>query len=153
MKKLPNCGIYRTSQQIGSIPAQQLVYFHNHGNPGPGLYLPQNWKNNQVQFSSKGMTLTPLELANTLEPLKAQGLYRIAQGFHCCEQKCVYFEANQLVQLGYNRSAQAILFLPFWRDTELQFPTKGTHIETLNLQFLEPLQVQSDAKVEHEILH
>jgi hypothetical protein len=38
MADLPPCGIYRTSQPLGDhVPAGQLVFFHNHGDPGPGI--------------------------------------------------------------------------------------------------------------------
>ena len=41
--ELPPCGLYRTVKPIGSIEAGRLVYFHNHGDPGPGLYFPESW--------------------------------------------------------------------------------------------------------------
>lgn len=35
------CGLYRTTRPIpDAVPAGVLVYYHNHGDPGPGVYLP-----------------------------------------------------------------------------------------------------------------
>ena len=153
MKELPACGIYRTSQQIGEIPAEQLVYFHNHGDPGPGLYLPDHWANNQVQFAPKGITLEDTVLAHTLEPIMDQGLYRIGREFYCCAKNCVHFQVNQLVQLGYDGKASPILFFPFWKEAEMKFPEKGTRIEPENFQFLELLQIPSETKNDPGMLH
>ena len=39
------CGLYRTSEPIeDAIEAGVLVYYHNHGDPGPGVYLPRAWR-------------------------------------------------------------------------------------------------------------
>ena len=94
MKELPECGIYRTSQDIEGVPAGRLVYFHNHGNPGPGIYLPEKWHNNQVQFSSKGRTLQDPFVAHTLEPIMPQALYRVSREFFCCSKNCVLLWNN-----------------------------------------------------------
>ena len=153
MKDLPTCGIYRTSQPIGEVPAEQLIYFHNHGDPGPGIYLPDHWKNNQVQFSQRGITLEDTVLAHTLEPIMGQGFYRVGREFYCCAKNCVHFQINQLVQLGYDGKANPILFFPFWKKAELCFPEKGTRIEPENFQFLELMQIPSDMKDDAGMLH
>ena len=153
MKELPACGIYRTSEEIEGVPAEQLVYFHNHGNPGPGIYLPEKWHNNQAQFSSKGRTLTDPVLAHTLEPIMEQALYRVGREFYCCSKNCVHFKVNQLVQLGYDGKANPILFFPFWKDTELCFPQKGTRIDAENFQFLEALEIRVTGKGDPGMMH
>ncbi|MGB8328946.1 MAG: hypothetical protein WCE62_02375 [Polyangiales bacterium] len=63
--ELPPCGLYRTTGTLGSIGAGRLVCFHNHGNPGPGIYLPQRWRYNRAQFEAKGMTVDDLKLPVT----------------------------------------------------------------------------------------
>ena len=153
MKELPDCGIYRTSEAIGDVPAEQLVYFHNHGDPGPGIYLPEKWHNNQVQFSSQGRTLKDPVLAHTLEPIMEQALYRVGREFYCCWKNCVHFKVNQLVQLGYDGKANPILFFPFWKNTELCFPQKGTRIEAENFQFLELLKIPLASKGDPGMMH
>src|SRR5206468_1595524 len=81
VSKLPPCGLYRTTMQIGGIEAGRLVYFHDHGNPGPGLYLPDSWKSNRAHFSSDGMT-APTDLdPRALQALPAEGFYRVTAAF------------------------------------------------------------------------
>ena len=153
MSQLPECGLYRTSQTVAGIEAETLVYFHNHGEPGPGLYLPQSWKNNQAEFSKQGKPLEDTTLAHTLEPLIPEGLYRVAHPFHCCKNKCVHFNTNQLLQLGYDGKATAILFVPFWQQTELNFPPKGTLVDSENLQNLELLELPRSTSQAENTLH
>ena len=43
-----------------------------------------------------------------------EGLYWVRERFFCCEKRCRAFEANQLVQLGYNGEGDALLFVPEW---------------------------------------
>ena len=57
MSELPPCGLYRTTTKIGEIEAGRLVYFHNHGDPGPGLYLPSGWSNNTARWGARGTTV------------------------------------------------------------------------------------------------
>src|ERR1700753_1178497 len=110
--QLPPCGLYRTSAALGSIPAGRLVYFHNHGDPGPGLYLPAGWKHNRVELQPRAQPLGDPEWLHHLEPLPPEGLYRVTEAFHCCERKCRAFEPELLVELGYNAEGKAILFQP-----------------------------------------
>jgi hypothetical protein len=57
MSELPPCGLYRTVKPVAGIDAGRLVYFHNHGNPGPGLYPPDGWNANRARFSENGATV------------------------------------------------------------------------------------------------
>jgi hypothetical protein len=138
---LPPCGLYRTRAPIGAIPAGRLVFFHNHGEPGPGLYLPSGWKRNRVELQQRGQTLDDPQLMQHLEPLPPEGLYRVLQPFHCCERKCRLYEAETLVELGYNGDGQAIVFLPELVDGMLAIPTNGTAIDHTALPFLKQLRV------------
>lgn len=141
MKKIP-CGIYRTTLPIGdSIGAGLLVFYHNHGDPGPGVYLPTDWRNNRALFEEQGTTVPDEHYAQTLEPLMEEGLYRVAEPFHCCELKCQHFEEDLLVQLGYDGSAEPILFVPEMVDGELIFPEEGTVVEDWKLNNLRMLKV------------
>ena len=88
---LPPCGLYRTAAKIGGIDPGRLVYYHNHGDPGPGLYFPEKWNLNRVQWASQGMT-APTPFDNTwLTPLLAEGFYRVTREFTCCAKKCMTF--------------------------------------------------------------
>jgi hypothetical protein len=152
-KNLPPCGIYRTTAPIADgIPSGRLVYFHNHGDPGPGLYLPRAWNHNRAQFEPRGFTLPhPVEkLVATLRPLPAEGFYRVAQRFFCCEKHCTSFAPELLVQLGYNGEGQAILFVPELNANGLTVPQSGSLISDVTWQQLVPLQVAHGASLQRE---
>ena len=139
--QLPPCGLYRTLVAIGTISAKRLVYFHNHGDPGPGLYLPSGWSRNRVQIQKQGMTLSDPELLRHLEPLPPEGLYRVTEAFHCCDQRCRLFEPETLVELGYNAEGQAIVFLPELVEGMFAIPETGTAIDHAHLANLKQLKV------------
>ena len=137
------CGICRTTEAIGdSIPVGVLVYYHNHGDPGPGVYLPLSWKYNRAVFDRKGTTVPRDEYAETLVPLLPEGLYRVIEPFHCCDRRCKHFEEDQLVQLGYNGSAQPILFVPELVGGAFAVPTRGTLVDDDRLVRLQQLKVR-----------
>jgi hypothetical protein len=148
---LPPCGLYRTREAVGSIPAGRLVYFHNHGDPGPGLYLPSGWKRNRVQLEARGTLLPSPEDLRHLEPLPPEGLYRVTEAFDCCEKKCRRFEPELLVELGYNGSGQPIVFVPEWIDGMLAVPERGSIVEPGRLGCLRRLNVASPARDDHAL--
>ena len=139
--ELPPCGVYRTVGPIGSIETGRLVYFHNHGNPGPGLYLPKSWKHNRVEWHERGETLHDPGLVRSLEPLPRQGFYRVEEPFFCCEKQCRRFERDALLQLGYNANAEAILFVPELVDAMLAIPAQGWKTSLETARKLKPLDV------------
>jgi hypothetical protein len=141
--ELPPCGLYRTTAAIGPIPGGRLVFFHNHGNPGPGLYLPKSWKHNRVQLRTNGTLLPGVEFVKFLEPLPPEGFYRVAEPFFCCKKRCRRFEPDTLVQLGYNARAQAILFLPETVGGLLAIPERGVRIDGENLDRIKRLNVRT----------
>lgn len=138
---MPQCGVYRTRAPIGSVPAGRLVYFHSHGNPGPGVYLPSSWRGNRARFEARGHLLPDPTDATALEPLAAEGFYRVAAAFHCCDKRCRRFEPESLVQLGYDGSANPILFIPQWIDGQLAIPERGTRIDPERVDGLVRLSV------------
>ena len=138
---LPPCGIYRTRAPIGSVPAGRLVYFHNHGDPGAGVYLPSSWRGNRARFEARGHLLPDPSASTTLERLAPQGFYRVKTAFHCCDKRCRRFEPDSLVQLGYDGSANAILFIPQWIDGQLAIPDRGTRIDEERIEDLALLNV------------
>lgn len=136
------CGLYRTTVAIEhTLAAGVLVFFHNHGDPGPGLYLPQGWKNNRALFHGRGILLPDPSYLATLQPLLPEGLYRVREPFFCCEDRCHYFEEELLVQLGYNARAEAILFVPQLVEGTLALPAEGTRIGDAQLGRLAALKV------------
>lgn len=153
MASLPPCGLYRTTVPIGDVPAGRLVQFHNHGNPGAGVYLPVAWKGNRARFAERGTTLPDASLARTLEPLAPEGLYRVAETFLCCERACRTFPVEAMVQLGYDTEARAILFVPTWIDDAIVLPTRGTRIEPDHIRKLVRLGIETNDPLHHETLH
>jgi hypothetical protein len=142
MATLPSCGIYRTTQPLEDhVPEGRLVFFHNHGDPGPGIYLPSGWALNRAQWHDSGHTIPSPEWAATLDPLPAEGLYRVRDSFTCCAKKCRTYEADLLVQLGYNAEAEPLLFLPEWTESGLAIPEMGVPIDTDRLRCLSALRV------------
>jgi hypothetical protein len=142
MAALPPCGLYRTTQALeGHVPAGRLVFFHNHGEPGPGIYLPSTWALNRARWHENGHTLPSDAWAASLVPLPKEGLYRVHEAFTCCAKACRTYEADLLVQLGYDAEATALLFLPEWTDSGLAIPDLGLRIDADRLACLVPLRV------------
>jgi hypothetical protein len=138
---LPPCGIYRTTQPLGDIPIGKLVFFHNHGNPGAGVYLPSKWTHNRASWHQNGTPIPGTWWAASLDPLAQEGFYRVREPFHCCENKCMEFQIDQLVQLGYNGDAEPILFVPEIREDGFNLPERGTRIDRAQIAKLSPLKV------------
>ena len=139
--QLPPCGLYRTTGPIGPIETGRLVYFHNHGDPGPGVYLPKEWKFNRVQFEEKGHSIDNPGFVRFLQPLPPEGFYRVVEAFHCCEKQCREFAEDSLLQLGYNSEAEPILFVPELVDSMLAIPAKGWKTTMLSLRHIRQLRV------------
>lgn len=150
MIELPPCGLYVTRAPVGTVPAGRLVYFHNHGEPGPGVYLPASWKANRARFEPRGHLLPDPSAAMHLDPLPAEGFYRVAEPFHCCEKKCRVFEREMLVQLGYDGSGRAILFQPEIVEGQLAIPSTGTRVDRDRLAHLARLRVATVDTPLHE---
>lgn len=123
------------------VPKGRLVYFHNHGSPGAGVYLPSGWNLNRASFHEHGFPIPNDEWAATLERLPSEGLYRVTGAFSCCAKNCAQFEPGFLVQLGYNGEGAPILFIPEWTAQGLGIPERGIAIDHERLSRLEPLKV------------
>src|SRR4029077_21099472 len=138
---LPPCGLYRTVSAIGDVSAGRLVYFHNHGDPGPGLYFPERWTANRAHFSPKGTTLPIVFDPSALVALPAEGFYRVAAAFFCCEKRSVRVEPDAFVRLGYHRAGRARLFVPDLAEGAIAVPDRGTPINDAALAHLVALRV------------
>ena len=141
----PPCGVYKTTRAFGDVPAGRLVNFHNHGDPGPGIYLPKSWRLNEAEWQERGITTPDAEWTSTLQPLPAQGLCMVTRAFACCEKQCVTFREGQLVQLGYDGEANPIVFTPEWTVRGLGFPERGTRVDLERLSALKLLSVARGA--------
>lgn len=139
-RPLPPCGLYRTTTRLAEVPAGRLVFFHNHGDPGPGVYLPSGWRQNRARFDEKGVLIPGDWWAATLDPLPPEGYYRVARPFHCCEKRCTTFDVDQLLQLGYTAEATPLVFVPELIDAVFTVPEQGTVIDRARLSCLAPLK-------------
>jgi len=141
MSDLPPCGLYRTVSAIAGIDAGRLVYFHNHGNPGPGLYLPEGWNQNRARFAQNGTTVPPGFEGNALHALLPEGFYRVTEAFYCCDKQCTKFEPDAFVQLGYNGAGRALVFMPELDARGISLPDRGTLVDDPVLANLKPLRL------------
>ena len=145
MAELPPCGVYRTVTAVAGIEAGRLVYFHNHGNPGPGLYLPEAWANNRATFSTSGHTVPPDFDPKSLQALPAEGFYRVKTEFYCCAKKCTKFEPDAFVQLGYNGNGKPLVFMPELGRGGIAIPDRGSAVDDHVLSNLQLLKVAQQA--------
>jgi hypothetical protein len=151
VSELPPCGIYRTVKAIKSVEAGRFVYFHNHGDPGPGVYLPESWSHNRAKFSANGTTIPDDFDPKSLAPLPSEGFYRVTSAFYCCAKKCTKFEPDTLVQLGYNGNASPLVFLPELDARGMSLPQRGSVVDEKQLSNLSPLKVNENRDPKSEI--
>jgi len=71
----------------------------------------------------------------------AEGFHRAREPFTCCEKRCCLYEADLLVQLGSDRGAQPLLFVPEWIDAGLAISEIGLRTDEDRLVRLAPLKV------------
>jgi hypothetical protein len=138
---LPPCGLYRTAKPIGSIEAGRLVYFHNHGDPGPGVYLPEAWNGNRARFQANGTVLPDKFDFKSLRALPPEGFYRVKKTFFCCDKECMKFEPEAFVQLGYNGNGKALVFIPELGGNAIGLPERGTFVDDDALENLQLLKI------------
>lgn len=136
------CGLYLTMEPIaGTIEAGKLVFFHNHGEPGPAVHRTISYRHNKAIFSRRGIELPFDGYERTLKPLLAEGFYRVLREFSCCEKRCRMFREGTLIQLGYKEDGKPILFVPEWTYKGLVLPSKGTRVSEGDLSALESVKV------------
>ena len=131
-------GIYKTTkflpEQEAAVPRDQLVLIRTDGDFAPAsVLLPVSNKNNQWQFQMPGIKVPPRSLnwGETLIKLPQEGFYRLL--------KEKTFESggrwlvNAIVQLGYTKNAEPILFIAQRRNpltnNDLYFSDKGVKVE------------------------
>jgi len=147
---LPPCGVYRLNATVAGIEAGRLVYFHNHGDPGPGLYLPETWVANRAKWSERGTTAPADFDPKVLHALQPEGFYRVTRAFFCCEKKCTQFEADAFVQLGYNGNATPLVFMPQLGANGIAIPDRGSVVDEKTLANLQPLKLAAAQATEGE---
>lgn len=137
-----SCGLYQLSEPLeDKLEEGRLVFFHNHGEPGPGVYPVRKWIRNKAIFAKRGFLLPYPGYEKTLKRLPPEGFYRVEEELTCCEKRCRTFEKGTLVQLGYTARSAPILFIPVWGYRGLTLPERGTRIAIDDLSRLEPVKV------------
>ena len=144
---LPPCGLYRSATAVGSLKAPGLVYFHNHSDAGgPVILVPAHNRNNRWHFAPTPV-VAPGAVIEGLVALKREGLYVLRKHFHPDARRVVPERA--LVQLGYNRAADPIVFFP--RNIEghngIGFPAEGMKIPKAVYQLLDPVDLRGPVVV------
>lgn len=142
-------GIYKTTKYLpgheSEIQPDLLILIRTDGDFAPASVLkPVQNNNNQWQFQMPGIKVPPnsLNWGNSLIKLPHEGFYRLLK------QKT--FEGggkwlvNAIVQLGYTRTAEPILFIAQRRNplasNDLFFSDKGVKVELDDLDdWIEPL--------------
>jgi hypothetical protein len=144
---LPNCGLYRTTKPLpeheADFPVGSVVYFHNHSDSGlPVVIAPEHNIMNEWHFHGAGTPFRGLSWADSLVKMLDQGFYSL--------RKQLDFEGGSwpkgaLVQLGYNRAGDAILFIAQKRaqrsENNLWFSDRGVPLSRDRLALLEPVSI------------
>jgi hypothetical protein len=145
--KLPDCGLYRTTKalpgQEEKIQAGQLVYFHNHSDSGlPQVLAADHNVLNRWHFHGPGVEFRGLSWADSLQKMPHEGFYML--------RRELTFEGGSwpkgaLVQLGYTKAADPILFIAQLRskldENDLWFSDRGVGITREQLSILEQVTV------------
>ncbi len=135
---LPDCGIYRAGRDLPGheeqITAGSLIYFHNHSEQGPPLVLlPHENTHNRWTFHKTGWLVEDPAFIAELVPLKPQGFYLVT-GNHLHLAREEVLPEKSLVQLGYNRRGDSILFPAKFEGLTITFPTRGYRFESPDVQ-------------------
>jgi hypothetical protein len=144
---LPRCGLYRTTRALPGVPevaAGMLINFHNHSDSGePVVHLPVFASFNRWQWSKDEHPVRERTWLESLRPLLLEGYYLLTEDLEFDKAK---WPARSLVQLGYDRTGAAIVFLAQRRfhlaENTLFFADKGMPLEDLGV--LERLVVHEE---------
>jgi hypothetical protein len=144
---LPECGLYRTTKPLAGheeqFPAGLLVYFHNHSDSGlPQVLSPDHNVLNRWHFHGPGLEFRGLSWADSLVKVPVEGFYVL--------RRELAFEGGSwpkgaLVQLGYTRNADPILFIGQIRgqlaENDLWFSDRGVGVPREQMSILEQVIV------------
>jgi hypothetical protein len=150
MANLPECGLYRTTKALPGheerVPAGTLVYFHNHSDSGlPCVLTPDHNIHNRWHFHGPSIEFRGLSWAESLQKTPPEGFYTLRGkiGFEGGE-----WPKGALVQLGYTRTGDPILFIGRVRsrlaENDLWFSDRGVGIKREQLNLLEPVSVYTE---------
>jgi len=144
---LPSCGLYRTTKPLTGheeqFPAGLLVYFHNHSDSGlPQVLAPDHNVHNRWHFHGPGVEFRGLSWADSLVKVPLEGFYVL--------KRELAFDGGTwpkgaLVQLGYTKSADPILFIGQVRtkldENDLWFSDRGVGLARDQMSILDAVTV------------
>lgn len=144
---LPTCGLYRTTKPLvgheEQFPAGLLVYFHNHSDSGlPQVLSPDHNVLNRWHFHGPGVEFRGLSWADSLVKVPVEGFYLL--------KRELAFDGGTwpkgaLVQLGYTRTADPILFIAQLRgkldENDLWFSDRGVGVPREQMTILDQVVV------------
>jgi hypothetical protein len=149
-----DCGLYRAVKALpGSedkIPAGALIYFHNHSansSPLPSVIPCDHNIQNRWHFHEE------TAINNVRSPSWVESLEKMPdQGFYTLRRELTFeggsWPKGSIVQLGYTRTADPILFIarvrPALEENDLFFSDKGVGIQRDQLNILEPAVVYNE---------
>lgn len=152
---LPPCGLYKTTEPLPNkeqwVREGLLVYFHNHSEQGPPLLLlPSSNEHNRWSFHDKGYLVRDPEYVETLVSVEDEGFYMLTEPLYISDEE--FIPERTLVELGYNRSAEPILFMGKFEDNAITFPSNGLKCTLEIFEMLEPTEfrVPNAPTSEHE---
>jgi hypothetical protein len=122
-------GLYRTTRPLPGreeqVPAQALVLYQPRSRSGatPIVLLPGTNLHNRWRFRRRGYLLRDASWARTLEPLLWEGYYLTLGGVSGLG--VAELPEGSLVQLGYNRQGEAIVFLSEIVGNSIVFAERG----------------------------
>jgi hypothetical protein len=150
-----DCGLYRATKalpgQEEKVPAGTLVYFHNHssnGSPLPSVIPPDHNVHNRWHFHAETAieNIRSPSWVESLEKVPEQAFYTLRRELSL--EGAVTWPKGSIVQLGYTRTADPILFIAQQRATltenDLFFSDKGVGIKRDQLTLLEPAPIYVD---------
>ena len=155
------CGIYVTTVALSgkekAVPVGCMVYFHHHSQEGPPIVLlPKANHHNRWTFNTQGYLVEGVSARAFIEGLKAlpkEGLYLCAQAIQLTNG---VLPARTLVQLGYNRRGEPILFPARSKGNGFEFPERGFRFASTDvLERLEPanFKIPGPPKSQQRVLH
>jgi len=134
---MPACGLYRTGEALagreGAIGVGQLVYFHNHSKQGPPLVLGVVANShNRWSFAERGYLVQgdgAEAFLAALVALPREGFYAVTAPIAVSEDRIL--APRSLVQVGYNRSGEPILFAARHQGNGFSFSDRGFRFNDL----------------------
>ena len=145
-----DCGLYRAPRALPGneslVPAGSLVYFHNHSSnnsPLPSVIPPDHNIHNRWHFHMEGA------IENIRSPSWVESLEKVPdQRFYTLRRELTFeggsWPRGAIVQLGYTKSAEPILFIASVRaslqENDLFFSDRGVRVNRDQLSILEPAE-------------